>query len=69
MTVAEAQARMTQAEFIDWQLWFEWRNDMAERQRLGMPMHDSDAADELTPDESAKHVQAIFGQLAARPNG
>ena len=64
MPVCEAQARITEAEFTDWQLWFEHRNDMAERQQKGLPMHDSDAADELTPEDSVQQVHAVFGQLA-----
>ncbi len=61
---------MTEAEFVDWMLYFEHQNDMAERQRQGLPMHDGDAADDMTPEQSAQHVTAIFGQIATnRPHG
>lgn len=65
MPVSDAQARITEAEFTDWQLWFEHRNDLAERQAKGLPMHDSDAAEEMTPEQSAAHVMGVFNQMAA----
>lgn len=66
MPVSDAQARISESEFTDWQLWFEHRNELAERQRQGLPMHDSDNADELTPAQSAAYVAGIFTQLSAR---
>lgn len=66
MPVAEAQARITEVEFINWMLWFEWRSEVAERQRKGLPMHDGDAADEMTPEESMDHIRNIAAQLNAR---
>ncbi len=66
MPVCEAQARMTEAEFTDWQLFFEYRNELAEKQREGLSMHDSDNAEDLTPSESAQHVHTLFSQVIAR---
>ena len=63
LPVAEAEARITEAEFTDWMLWFEWRTDMAERARKGLPMHDTDEADEMTTEARAAHLHTIRAQL------
>ena len=64
--MAEWQAQMTEAEFVDWLLYWEHQNDMAERQREGLSMHDGDNAEDMTQEESVRHVTAIFSQLAAK---
>lgn len=66
MPVCEAQERIPEAEFVDWQLFFEHRNDMADRQRQGLPMHDSDSATELTPEQSAEHVTAVMNLFSRK---
>jgi hypothetical protein len=60
MPVADALERITEAEFIDWMLWFERRDEMAERARKGQPLDDTEYADEMTPEETAAHLSAIF---------
>lgn len=66
MPVAEAKARVTEAEFTDWMLWFEYQQEIADRARQGLPMHDTETAEEMTPEESAAHVHGLIAQLNAR---
>jgi hypothetical protein len=47
-------------------LWFEYRNELAERQRKGLPMHDSDNATELTPQQSAAHVAGLMSRFSGK---
>jgi hypothetical protein len=63
MPVREAQERISEAEFIDWMLWHEHKADMEERARKGEPLHDTDEADDMTPEETVNHLRMIFGQL------
>jgi len=66
MPVAEAMERISEAEFVDWMLWFEWRIEIADRARKGLSMHDGDDADEMTPEESEKHMRNLMTQLQKR---
>lgn len=66
MTVAEAQSRISEPEFVDWMIWFEWRDDMAKRARKGLPANDTESAEEMTPAESIAHIHAAAEQLNAR---
>lgn len=69
MSVAEAQERISEAEFDDWRHWFAWRIEMAERARKNLPMHDTDDADDMTPEESETHMRALMAQLQQRRDG
>ncbi len=61
MTVAEAKARMSVAEFEDWLHWFEYRADLVESQRTKTPM-----AEEVEDEIEAMADQVAYDAMLAR---
>ena len=62
MPVAEAQARISHAEFLDWLWFFEWRRDVAEHGPNAVEAMDKDD-DEIDHATLADRLEATFTRM------
>ena len=66
MPVAEAQERISEAEFQEWRIWLKLRQEIQERIAKGLPPVPVDGAETMSAEETVEYVRTLAAQMNAQ---